>query len=196
MIKIGVTGGIGSGKSVICRVFEILGAPVFNADLEAKILMESDPEVKEKIQSLFGRNIYTSGKPDRKRMASLVFGDKDLLAGLNGIVHPAVGDLFRKWVKSREGASYIIKEAAILFESGVYRELDHVVLVTAPSDLRIRRVMERDGVDRESVELRMANQWPDEKKRKLADTILVNDGNNPVLPNLLELDAKFRKGFT
>ncbi len=194
MLKVGLTGGIGSGKSIISRVFGILGAPVFNADFEAKMLMESEPGVREKIRLEFGQDIYTSGRLDRKRLASLVFGNQDLLAKLNGIVHPAVGELFRKWVKSKEGVPYIIKEAAILFESGGYRELDHVVLVSAPPGLRISRVMERDGVDRESVEQRMANQWPDERKRELADTILVNDGNNPVLQTLLKLDAKFRKG--
>ncbi len=194
MLRIGVTGGIGSGKSVICRIFEVLGAPVFNADKEAGVLMENDPVVRNAIKREFGSNIYTTEGLDRKRLAAIVFSNPELLDKINGIVHPAVAMRFVKWASEMTVYPYLVKESAILFETGTYRELDHVILVTAPVEQRINRVMQRDGVDRESVERRMINQWPDGEKSRLAGTVLLNDGNNPVLPVILDLDKRFRSG--
>ncbi len=194
MLKTGVTGGIGSGKSVISRVFSTLGVPVYNADEQAKKLVNEKNELQEAIGKEFGDEVWSGGKLNRKRLASVVFNDPDALARLNEIVHPAVARHFKHWTEQHTASPYIIKESAILFESFTYRELDYVMLVVAPEEIRIKRVMERDDTDAGSVRLRMINQWPDEKKNPLADKILLNDGNNPLLEVLLGLHEKFSKG--
>ena len=173
MITVGLTGGIGSGKSTIAGFFKAIGIPVYNADSRAKQLM-LDPGLMENIKKLLGNDSYTAlGQLDRVHIAALVFNDNLLLDRLNGIVHPAVADDFKRWCLSQD-SPYVVKEAAILFENGNYDTFDYTILVTAPKEVRLMRVMKRDGVDKKKVLSRMNNQWEDEKKIPLADFIIHN----------------------
>ena len=191
MLKIGITGGIGSGKTTVCKIFEVLRVPVFYADDAAKSVMNTDPELISALKSEFGNEIYSDeGILDRKALASIVFNNKEALAKLNGLVHPAAIQAFEDWSRV-QGSPYVIKEAAILFESGSYKDCDYTVLVYTPQDLRVRRVMERDGVTAEQVLTRIDKQMPEEQKRELADFEIVNDGKRPLLPQVLELHEYF-----
>ncbi len=195
MLKIGVTGGIGAGKSTICRVFEILGVPVYNADARARALMDQDEGVRQLLFEAFGQSVFKGSKPDRKAMASLVFNNRDALETINGIVHPAVRSDFLAWLEKNTMAPYIVKEAAILFETGMWKELDGTVLVVAPAGIRAERIMQRDGMSAEEVRKRMENQWPDERKKNLAGIVIENNDRKPVLPVLLELHEKLSRGI-
>lgn len=194
MLKIGVTGGIGSGKSLVCRIFATLGVPVYNADFQARRIMRDDSQLHVKLQESFGHKIIKEGIPDRKALAGIVFGDPASLEKLNSIVHPAVLSDFRSWLEKHNDASYIVKEAAIMFESGLYDQLDAVILVTAPESMKIQRVMDRDGEGEEDIRRRMASQWPDEKKEKLTGLVLRNDNTQAMLPVILQLHSDFRTG--
>jgi len=191
-LKIGITGGIGSGKTFICRLFEALGIPVYNADEEAKRLMNTDIRIKEKLIAQFGEATYKDGLLDRAFLANMVFSDKDKLELLNGIVHPIVIQEAKDWAE-RQTTGYSLKEAALLFESGSYKELDYTILVTAPIDIRIQRVIERDGTTEPQVWERMNKQLSDEEKLQLADFVIVNDGITPLLPQVWTLHQKFLK---
>jgi len=191
-LKIGITGGIGSGKTFICRLFEALGIPVYNADEEAKRLMNTDIRIKEKLIAQFGEATYKDGLLDRAFLANMVFSDKDKLELLNGIVHPIVIQEAKDWAE-RQTTRYSLKEAALLFESGSYKELDYTILVTAPIDIRIQRVIERDGTTEPQVWERMNKQLSDEEKLQLADFVIVNDGITPILPQVWTLHQKFLK---
>lgn len=194
MLKIGITGGIGSGKSTVCRVFELLGIPVYSADDEAKKILDANPTVKEQLLLLFGMGILDERKLiDRKKLAALVFDNKEKLQQLNNIVHPAVGLHFEKWLDANSNAPYIIKEAAILFESGAYKAVDKVITVTAPVELKIERVMQRDKASRQQVEQRMANQLSDEDKIKRSDFVIYNDEQQLVIPQVLSLNQELRE---
>lgn len=192
MKVIGVTGGIGSGKTTTCKIFEHLEVPVYYADVRAKQLMAQEP-LKKKIIQAFGQNAYRNGQLDRAYLADQVFRSKELLSVLNGLVHPAVADDFDEWLERHENVNYVIKEAAILFESGAYQAVDYTVLVVAPEETRIERVMARDGSTREEILQRMNNQWTQERKSKLADHIMNNDGYQLLIPQVLELHHKFSK---
>lgn len=194
MFQVGLTGGIGSGKTLICSIFEKLQVPVYYADTEAKRLMNSDPGLKKQILELFGEQAYMEGQLNRKYLAELLFGDAVLLAKTNALVHPVVREDFKSWSHRQKDVPYVMEEAAILFESDAYKELDRTVLVYAPEELRIRRVMERDGCDRESVLKRMKHQLSEEKKKELADHILINDGEQMLLYQVIELHNKLKKG--
>ncbi len=170
---VGLTGGIGSGKSTIAQMFEKLGIPVYVSDKEAQVLIETDESVKQKIISVFGEEAYINEKYNRKYIAEIVFKNKDKLRLINEIVHPAVASHFEKW-KQKQQAPYVIKEAAILFESGAYRQCDYIITVTAPESEKIRRVVERDGVTEQVVRERMNSQWSDEKKINLSDEFINN----------------------
>lgn len=170
---IGLTGGIGSGKSTIAKYFESKGIPVYIADIEAKKIMESD-SVIGKVVDAFGMDVLENEKINRSKLSAVVFNNPEKLAQLNAIIHPEVKIHFLDWVKKHENFPIVIKEAAILFESGSYKDCDKIILVTAPKELRIQRVMQRDNVTKEAVEARMANQWEDEKKIKLSDFIIQN----------------------
>lgn len=170
---IGLTGGIGSGKSTIAGYFKQAGVPVYIADDEAKKLMDS-PEMVSKIQSVFEEKISENGKLDKKKMADIVFSDPEQLEKLNNIVHPEVRNHFTEWVKVHHDHPFVIKEAAILFESGSYKDCDKIILVTAPKEIRIQRVMNRDKVSEKQVLERIAHQWSDEKKIPLSDYIIHN----------------------
>lgn len=191
---VGITGGIGSGKSIVCRVFNALGIPVYLADDRAKSIINTNPDLVAAIKDRFGPSVYgPDGLIDRKQLAALVFGpgNEANLHALNNMVHPIVALDTLRWVEANSGAPYLIKEAAILFESGAYRAVHYSVLVTAPFELKLARVMARDGAARHEIEARMANQWSDEKKTELADFVIVNDEKTPLLPQVLQLHQRF-----
>lgn len=191
MKVVGITGGIGSGKTTVCRIFEQLGVPVYYADDRAKMLMNTSATLREGIIAEFGPEAYTEKGLNRAYLAGLVFGTPERLAKLNALVHPAVADDFDEWVEQHAKEPYVMKEAAILFESGAYQGVDITVLVIAPEDIRIERVVGRDGVMPNDVRKRMANQWTQEHKAKLADHIINNDGFHLLIPQVLELHRKF-----
>lgn len=193
MIKIGITGGIGSGKTTVCHVFEQLGIPVFYADTVAKEIMVTDPVLREGMMNTFGIESYElSGKLNNKHIAQIVFNNKTELEKLNALVHPAVFRAFESWQQTIPAdVPYNLKEAALLFESGSYQMCDHSILVTAPKAVKIQRVMERDGVTSEQVEARMDKQLSDEEKNKMADFLITNDESQPVILQVLELHHQF-----
>ena len=170
---IGLTGGIGSGKSTIAGYFAALDIPVYIADDEAKKILFLPHVVKELITT-FGNDILTDNIPDKVKIAALVFNNPEQLARLNSIIHPKVAEHFKDWVLQNTGKLFVIKETAILFESGSYKDCDFIVLVTAPADVRIKRVIDRDGTTRDKVLQRMENQWDDKKKAPLSDFIINN----------------------
>lgn len=171
---VGLTGGIGSGKTTIAKMFSELGVPVYIADQEAKRIVDSSKVVRRKLIGLLGEDAYNGAKLNRKYVAKRIFSDKELLTKVNAIIHPKVELHFRRWIKKQD-APYAIKEAAILFENGGYKKLDLTILVVAPKTVRIDRVMRRDKSTMEEIQQRMENQWTDEKKKNLADMIIYND---------------------
>ena len=185
-LRIGLTGGIGSGKSVVAKIFRLLGIPVYDADSAARTLMESDPDLRNKIRQTFGEDVYNDEKLNRKLLASRVFGNEELLAQLNELVHPAVLEDYSEWDK-RQQAPYSIREAAILFESGNWKQLDHTILVTAPEKLRIKRVLLRDNRPEKEILDVISRQWTDEKKKPLAWKIIHNDDKQLVIPQVLTI---------
>jgi dephospho-CoA kinase len=187
MLLVGITGGIGSGKSTVCKIFEVLGVPVYYADDRAKHLMHHDLKLKQALENAFGSDIYKDGKLDRALLASRVFSDKDELAKLNALVHPAVGQDSIDWQLANSLSPYTLREAALLFETGIYKSLNKVIVVTAPLDVRIARVMGRDKVTEEQVKDRIANQWSEEQKVELADFIVINDGKQELISQVLEI---------
>lgn len=186
MLKVGVTGGIGSGKSTVCHLFKCLEIAVFNADETGRQLLAEDIDVIGQVKNIFGEEIRFNGKPDRKKLAELVFSNPEKLTKLNAIIHPAVRKRFNEWTLEQTSL-YMIYEAAILFETGLYKQLDFTILVTAPEQLRINRVMKRDGMDEASVRNRMKNQWNDEDKKGIANFVLRNDDINPLLPQVMNI---------
>lgn len=179
MKTIGLTGGIGSGKTTVARMFEEYGIPIYIADTEAKNLMHTSCEIRSELQQLLGENVYVDEQLDRKFMADKIFNDKHLLEKVNNIIHPRVEAHFQEW-KKKQNAPYCIKEVAILFENGSYKRCDKTILVVADEEERIARVMKRDGVKREKVLERMKNQWSDAKKIPLADYIINNQSLNAI----------------
>jgi dephospho-CoA kinase len=196
MITAGVTGGIGSGKSIVCRLFAMLGGHVYDSDLRARELMSTDAGLIGAIREAFGAKAYRGTEPDRDYIAGVVFNDKGALARLNSIVHPAVMRDFRRTASELEaaGAPYAIMESAVILENNLQEELDYVVTVSAPAELRIERAMARDGASREKIEARMANQMTDTERERLADFAIYNDGNTSVWEQVLHLDGFFRTG--
>lgn len=192
MLKIGLTGGIGSGKSTVAKIFEILGVPVYYADAASKRLYQTDPLLRNDLKKHFGEDIYINGEINRAKLAQLVFSDPKKLALLNRLVHPPTIRDAEVWMQ-QQNASYLIKEAALLFESGSVRSLDFVIGVQAPLPLRILRVMERDGISRAQIEARMNRQLDESLKMKLCDFIIKNDEQQPVLPQVLQLHQQFLK---
>ena len=173
MKVLGLTGGIGSGKSTVAAYFKELGVPVYDSDREAKILMTEDADMRAEIIAIFGSEAYVDNTLNRVYISSKVFGDPELLERLNSIVHPRVRSHFTQWVAAQD-APYVLQEAAILFENGAHKQLDAMILVWAPKETRIQRVMERDNVDRDAVLARMENQWSDTETTALADYIIEN----------------------
>lgn len=173
MKVLGLTGGIGSGKSTVAEFFRELGVPVYDSDREAKLLMREDEDIRAEVTALFGKEAYRDDALNRSYISSKVFADPKLLEQLNAIVHPKVRAHFKKWAVAQD-APYVLQEAAILFENGAYKQLDAMILVWAPKESRIHRVMERDNVGRKAVLARMQNQWSDTEKTALADYIIEN----------------------
>lgn len=170
---VGLTGGIGSGKTTVARMFANLGVPVYIADKEAEDLMETSSEIRTEIIKLLGEQAYNGTLPNRAFIADNVFVNSDKLARLNAIIHPRVQQHFLDWVRGQK-APYVIKEAAILFESGSYKNCDKIITVTAPLEVRIHRVVSRDGVTQQAVESRINHQWDESKKVALSDYVIEN----------------------
>ena len=193
MVKIGITGGIGSGKTTICNIFEVLGVPVFYADTVAKEIMIKDAVLMEGIRTAFGTESYfENGNLNNKHLAAIVFNDKKALKQLNELVHPAVFRAFDHWTAGiAADVPYILKEAALLFESGSYKMCDASILVTAPLELKINRVMRRDQVTAEQIMARMEKQFTDEQKIKMAGYFIINDEEHPVIDQVLTLHRQF-----
>lgn len=191
-IKVGIAGGIGSGKTIVCQVFKVLGIPIYNADLEAKLIMNKSDQVRMAIIKAFGEESYHNGLLNKEFISTQVFNDSEKLKQLNSIVHPAVIQAAEDWAEVQT-RPYSLKEAAILFESGSYKKVDYSILVTAPIDLRIARVMQRDHVTKEQVLARMNSQMSDEEKAKLADFVIINDGIAAVIPQVMALHHQFQK---
>ena len=189
MLKVGLTGGIGSGKSTVARVFEVLGIPVYYADEAAKRLMNENEDLKQAIIKQFGEGVYDKGQLNRKTLAEIVFNDPSKLELLNSLVHPATLHDAKIWLE-KQTSPYAIKEAALIFESGAQKFLDHVIGVSAPTPLRIQRTMQRDGITREEVLARMDKQMDDSLKMKLCDFLIKNDEQEMLLPQVLELHKK------
>ncbi len=185
MLRIGITGGIGSGKSTVCRVFRVLGVPVFEADAEGRRLL-SEPRVMAEVAAVFGSAAYREGSPDREFLAHTVFGDPSARARLNGIIHPAVRAAFVAW-SAEQRAPYVLMESAILVGSGGAALLDGLVLVTAPEAVRVRRTMLRDGVDEDAVHRRMAAQDEENVMRSAAAHVIDNGGGALVIPQVLHV---------
>jgi len=194
-ITIGISGGIGSGKTTVCRIFKLLGIPVFEADMVARELYNTNPKIKEEMIRLFGAGIYTpEGKINRKMLASIIFQNDLHLHKVNELIHPAVRNkFFNNWLKHYEDSPYVILEAAILFENGFYQMMDFNILVTAPEEARVSRVMHRDGMTEQMVRARMKKQWPEEEKEKLADKILINDNKKLMIPEIIQIDKNLKE---
>lgn len=190
MFTVGITGGIGSGKSTVCRVFELLGVPVFRSDDEGKRALAEDAEVQRDVLRTFGSALGTDGRLDRKALAAIVFNSPDALARLSAIIHPVVRASFVEWAAERS-APYVINEAAILVETGSYRSLDRLVTVEAPGPLRVARVVARDGSDPEQVASRMRNQTTAAEREAVAHAVIVNDDRTLVIPQVLDLHQRF-----
>jgi dephospho-CoA kinase len=186
MLKVGITGGIGSGKSTVCQVFETLGIPVFYADGAGKYLLENDSAIISSVKALFGDEVYTGGVLDREKIAAIVFKDKAILGKLNNIIHPAVIRYSVQWME-KQRAPYVLKEAAIFFESGSYKEMDVMIGVYAPRKLRILRVMERDSASQEKILERMSYQMSEEEKMKRCNFVITNDDVQAVIPQVLKV---------
>ena len=192
MLKIGITGNIGSGKTTVSKIFEVLGIPVFYADDEAKKVMVDDAILIAELKQAFGAQSYfEDGSLNRKHIASIVFNNEAELKKLNAIVHPAVFRAFDSWVPRFKNAPYVLKEAALLFESSSYKMCDKSIMVTAPLELRIDRVMLRDGFSRDEILNREARQFSEKKKLQLANYAVKNDNTELVIPQVLALHEQF-----
>lgn len=192
MLRIGLTGGIGSGKSTVAKIFETLGIPVYYADDASKRMMNENEELKAAIQKHFGEETYSNGELNRKHLSSLVFNNPEKLLLLNSIVHPATIKDAEDWMQ-QQTAPYAIKEAALIFESGSQEFLDKVIGVYAPKAVRINRVMQRDNVSRDEVISRMNKQINEEIKMRLCDYVVTNDEQELLIPQVLKLDAAFKQ---
>lgn len=189
MLKAGLTGNIGSGKSTVSNIFTILGVPVFDADYHAKTLL-NDPEIKSLLSRIFGISIFLDDEIDRKKLASIVFNDKAALEKLNSVIHPAVRAKFEQWTTENSQKPYLVYEAAIIFESGFNQQLDKIIMISADEEIRLKRVMKRDQASKEMVLSRMKNQWSDDKKCSLADFVIVNNNDELLIPQVLEVHQK------
>ena len=193
MKKVGITGGIGSGKTTVCQLFELLGIPIYYADDKAKELIVKNEALRTKLIETFGEETYLpDGSYNRAYIANIVFSDKKQLEKLNHIVHPAMYQDGLDWHNAQESVPYTLKEAAILFESKGHLQMDKTILVVAPEQIRIERVMKRDKTTVEAVQARIDKQLPDAEKIKLADYIILNDGKAPLVPQILKIHDKLR----
>ena len=192
MYRVGITGGIGSGKSLVCSILEFLGIPVYYADIEARRLMNEDVELRSALKAEFGEVIYKGGELDRQALGSRVFGEPRLLEKINQMVHPVVRKDFDNWCKAWENVPYVVEEAAILFESGANKQMNMSVLVYAPIPLRISRVMDRDGLSSDEIKKRMSYQLDEEEKKRRADSVIINDETSLLLPQIVSLHEEIK----
>jgi dephospho-CoA kinase len=187
MLKVGLTGNLGSGKSLIAKIFHILSIPIYNADDVSKSFLK-ERNVQEKIQEAFGQEVFSAANEiDRAALGKIVFSDSLKLAILNAILHPLVREDFRKWCSSHIEKPYVIQEAAIIFESGFMDEYDKIIHVSCPEEIAIQRAMDRDNANREDILKRMGFQWKDKKKAAISDYIILNDGSELVIPQVLKI---------
>lgn len=191
MIKIGITGGIGSGKSVICKTFNILGIPVYYSDKRAKELLNTSKEIKEALTRLFGTNLYTEEGIDKVKLANIIFNDKYHLEKVNSIVHPIVMKDFYDWSEKQE-TDIVINESAIIFEANLNKHFDYIITIVAPEEVRINRVIKRDNVKKEDVVVRINHQYSDEKKIKESDFVITNNNTDPILPQIKRILEKIQ----
>lgn len=192
-LQIGITGGIGTGKSFVCKIFKHLNIPVYDADSRAKWLMANNSKLKESIIKAFGEEAYTKEGLNRKYLASKVFNDSDNVSKLNSLVHPAVGKDYQQWVKDNQESPYLLKEAALMFESGSYKQLDKVIYVHAPKELRLKRIKQRDPHRSEQeIEAIIKKQLSAEEMKERSDYIINNDEKEMLLPQVIELHNKFK----
>ena len=189
MLLIGLTGGIGSGKTTVAGIFEVLGIPVYYADLEAKRIMNEDKHLRSQLTELFGKEVYVNGSLNRSQIAAIVFKDKEKLRQLNALVHPATIADSERWMKAQK-SPYALKEAALIFESGSNSKLDCVIGVYSPIEMRIKRVMERDSISAAEVERRMLNQMQEDDKMNLCDFVIFNDEQQLLIPQVTALHEK------
>ncbi len=195
MIKVGLTGGIGSGKSIIAKIFNILGIYVYNSDMAAKQIYHTNLELKQKLITNFGKEVYfESGKLNKQYLSKQIFEDKRKLALINSLVHPLVKADFEKQLILHKGSPYIIKETAILIESKIYKELDKVIVVTAPQNIRIERVCKRDNLSHNEVLQRINNQLSDEERIKYADYLVSNNNKSLLIPQVLDIHKILTQG--
>ena len=187
MIKLGITGGIGSGKSTVSQIFSISGVPVYIADIESKRLVATSPTIRKKLINLFGEELYSGGVLNKPLLASHIFNDKKKLEIVNAIIHPEVERDFIEWVKKHAQCDIVAHEAAILFESGFNRMMDKVLMVYTPLDIRIERTMLRDNLTKEKVMERIQNQMSDEEKAKLSDFVIVNDNTKSLIEQVTNI---------
>jgi dephospho-CoA kinase len=192
MLKVGITGGIGAGKSVVCKIFEVLNIPVYNADEAAKMLMERDHDLVKQIKESFTDEAYSKGKLNRKFLSDLIFNDSSKREKLNSIVHPFVIQNGYEWMNQQK-SPYAIKEAALIFESGSQESLDHIIGVFAPNSLRINRTMKRDLTTRENVMFRMQSQLDEKIKMKLCDDVIINDEQHLLIEQVLNIHERLCK---
>lgn len=185
-LKLGVTGGIGSGKTTVCKVFSVFGIPVFSADLEARRMMNSNRNLMDKINTLAGKDLYTSGSLDRQELAKMIFNNERLLEEVNSLVHPVVFDYFTSWV-NEQNSPYAIMEAAILFESGASSMMDKILTVVTPAEERITRLVRNNKYTREQVLERIRNQVDDEYRIRNSDFVINNSENDMIIPVILEI---------
>ncbi len=185
MKVIGLTGGIGSGKTTVAEIFKVLGIPIYNSDQRAKYLMNHSPELIAKIKANFGEESYKNNTLNREYIASVIFHDKTKLQTINNIVHPAVAKDFEQWANKQTTAPYIIKESAILIESGGHQHVDKIIVVTAPTNLRIKRVQQRDNATKKEVEARLNNQMSDKERKTYADYLINNDSKQSLIKQVL-----------
>ncbi|MBC7866564.1 MAG: dephospho-CoA kinase [Gloeobacteraceae cyanobacterium ES-bin-316] len=188
-MKIGLTGGIGSGKTTVAKIFETLGIPVYYADDAAKKIMNENEELRQELIGHFGPGIYSGEKLNRSHLASLIFNDEAKLTLLNSLVHPLTIADAEKWMQ-QQTSTYMIKEAALVFETDVWKNLDKVIGVSAPFELRLQRTMQRDGISEEAVQARMSKQMNEEEKMKRCDFILYNDEQHLLIPQVMELHER------
>jgi dephospho-CoA kinase len=190
MLKVGITGGIGSGKSTVCKVFSQLGIPVYHADARAAVLTDKRTDIRDRLIELFGTGIYNGSKLRRGKLASIIFNNKEALGDVNSIVHPAVRSDFLEWASAQRDVKYILFEAAILIESGTHEIMDKIIAVIAPEKTRISRVLGSKGYTEQIIGNIIKNQLPDKEKIKHAHYIINNDGKTLILPQIMEIHNK------
>jgi len=189
MLKVGLSGGIGSGKTTVSKVFQTLGVPVFYADDTVKNLYDTDKRLQQAMLNLFGPAIYDNGRLQTKVLAALIFNDNRLLHQVNELTHPLVATAFREWAHKQK-APYVLLEAAILFECGMANEMDMNISIAAPENIRIARVIQRDGSPEEQIRQRMSKQWSDEQRNAKADYVIINDDKEALLPQIIAIHEK------